>query len=57
MLSDSCQLLMTGKSKATGEKEDGGQRAGESEFLRERIMKKEAKNENSPLEGEQEARG
>ena len=48
---------MTGKSKATGEKEDGGQRAGESEFLRERIMKKEAKSENSPLEVEREARG
>ena len=43
MLSDSFRLLMTGKSKVTSEKEDGGQSAGESEFGRERIMKKEDK--------------
>ena len=48
MLSDSFRLLMTGKSKVTSEKEDGGQSAGESEFGRERIMKKEEKNETVP---------
>ena len=48
MLSDSFRLLMTGKSKVTSEKEDGGQSAGVSEFGRERIMKKEEKSETVP---------
>ena len=48
MLSDSFRLLMKGKRKVTSEKKDGSQRAGESEFGRERIMKKEEKSETVP---------